>query len=110
MIKQECPMVTKENVIDALKNCFDPEIGINIYDLGLVYKIDVTDKDKVHLQFSLTFPGCPLEPEIREQIMSEIGKIKGVKQVIAELVWEPAWNEKMMTKEGHEIIKYLRGF
>ncbi|MEK6954791.1 MAG: metal-sulfur cluster assembly factor [Candidatus Micrarchaeota archaeon] len=103
-------MATEKDVIEALKNCFDPEIGINIYDLGLVYEVMVPDKDKVHIKFSLTFPGCPLEPEIRGQIMAEIGKIKGVKQIIAELVWEPAWNEKMMTPEGHEMIKYLRGF
>ena len=103
-------MVSESDVVTALKNCFDPEIGINIYDLGLVYNIEVQDGQKVHLKFSLPFPGCPLEPEIREQIMAEVGKIKGIKQVIAELVWEPAWNEKMMSKEGHEMIKYLRGF
>lgn len=93
----------------ALKNCFDPEIGINILDLGLIYEYKL-DSGKAYIKFSLTFPGCPLEPEIRSQIMTEVGKIKGVKQVIAELVWEPAWNESMMTVEGKEMIKYLRGF
>ncbi|MFH1750455.1 MAG: metal-sulfur cluster assembly factor [Candidatus Micrarchaeota archaeon] len=102
-------MASKENVIAALKNCFDPEIGINIYDLGLIYGIGLHG-DAAHIKFSLTFPGCPLEPEIRNQIIEEVGKIEGIKQVIAELVWEPAWSEEKMTPEGREMIKYLRGF
>ncbi len=102
-------MVSKDDVVKALKNCFDPELGINIYDLGLVYGIEI-EGGEVKLKFTLTFPGCPLEKEIREQIISEVGKIKGVKQVIAELVWEPAWNEEKMTSDGKEMLKYLRGF
>ncbi len=101
--------ITEAQVIAALKNVFDPEISINIYDLGLVYKIKI-DGSNVHIDFSLTYPGCPLEPEIRSQIMTEVGKIPNLKQLIAELVWEPAWNEERMTKEGKEMIKYIRGF
>jgi metal-sulfur cluster biosynthetic enzyme len=103
-------MVSEPDVVKALKDCFDPEIGINIYDLGLIYGIEIANKQEVRIRFSLTFPGCPLEPQIRGQIMAEVGKIKGVKQVIAELVWEPAWSEARMTADGREMIKYLRGF
>jgi metal-sulfur cluster biosynthetic enzyme len=102
-------MATIEQVEKALKNVFDPEIGINIVDLGLIYDVKVAD-GKVTIKFSLTYPGCPLEPQIREQIMTEVGKVKGIKQLIAELVWDPAWSEERMTKDGKEMIKYLRGF
>ncbi len=102
-------MVTESQVRNALKKCYDPEISINIVDLGLVYEVKVS-RGEAHIKFSLTYPGCPLEPQIREQIMAEVGKLRGVKQVIAELVWEPAWSEKMMTDDGREAIKYLRGF
>jgi metal-sulfur cluster biosynthetic enzyme len=102
-------MATVEQVEIALKNVFDPEIGINIVDLGLIYEVKVSG-GKAHIKFSLTYPGCPLEPQIREQIMAEVGKVKGVKQIVAELVWDPAWSEERMTKDGKEMIKYLRGF
>ncbi|MFH0972039.1 MAG: metal-sulfur cluster assembly factor [Candidatus Micrarchaeota archaeon] len=102
-------MATESEVRKALKNCMDPEIGVNIVDLGLIYEVKVTG-GKVHIKFSLTYPGCPLEPQIRAQMMEEAGKVRGVKQVIAELVWEPAWSEKMMTEDGRKLIKYMRGF
>ncbi|MFH1443197.1 MAG: metal-sulfur cluster assembly factor [Candidatus Micrarchaeota archaeon] len=102
-------MATESGIRKALKNCIDPEISINIVDLGLIYDVKVAG-GKVHIKFSLTYPGCPLEPQIREQMMAEVGKVKGVKQIVAELVWEPAWSEKMMTADGKEMIKYLRGF
>jgi len=91
-------MVSKEDVMKVLKECYDPEIGISIVDLGLVYDVKI-DKDQVHIKMTLTTPGCPMSYSISQDVENKVKKIKGVKEVKVELVWDPPWNPDRMTKE-----------
>ncbi|MGH2736994.1 MAG: metal-sulfur cluster assembly factor [Actinomycetota bacterium] len=87
----------KGEVTEALKTVNDPELGIDIINLGLVYEIDVKDTGDVHIEYSLTTMGCPIGPMIEEQMSDVIAPIEGVGQVTAELVFHPAWSPEKMT-------------
>ncbi len=86
--------------VEMLKTVFDPEIPVNVYDLGLVYKIDVTDDYVVNIEMTLTAPSCPAADFIVEDINQKVGSIEGVKGVNVEIVYEPEWNKDMMSDEA----------
>lgn len=86
----------KEDVIEMLKTIYDPEIPVNIYELGLIYDIDVSDKGKVDINMTLTAPGCPVAQSFPGDIESKVGTVSGVNEVHVELVWEPPWTKDMM--------------
>ena len=83
-----------------LKTVFDPEIPVNVYDLGLIYKIDVTDDYAVNIEMTLTAPSCPAADFIVEDINQKVGSIDGVKEVKVDIVYEPEWNKDMMSDEA----------
>ncbi len=83
-----------------LKTVFDPEIPVNVYDLGLIYKIDVTDDYAVNIEMTLTAPSCPAADFIIEDINQKVGSIDGVKEVKVDIVYEPEWNKDMMSDEA----------
>lgn len=88
---------------EKLKNVIDPELGINIVDLGLIYQ--VTGKDgEVVVEMTLTSPGCPLAPIIDQLVKSEIGTIPGVKTIEVKLVWDPPWGVHMISEEAREEL------
>jgi metal-sulfur cluster biosynthetic enzyme len=91
--------VTEEAVYAVLKDCYDPEIPVNIVDLGLVYGVDI-DGEEVHVTMTLTSPGCPSGPYIGEQIRHKLLGLEGVKQARVEFVWEPAWGPERMSPEA----------
>ena len=84
-------MVTNEQVYEVLRNCYDPEIPINLVDLGLFYDVKV-DGDNVNVVMTLTARGCPAHSFISEQVRHEVAKIAGVKSATVEVVWEPPWS------------------
>jgi len=89
----------KEKVIDALRTIYDPEIPVNIYDLGLIYRIDVDEKTLyVKVQMTLTAPACPVAGEILQQVQKKVEVVEGVSDAEVELVWEPAWSRAMMSE------------
>jgi FeS assembly SUF system protein len=96
-------MVTKEEIIKALKTCYDPEIPINVYDLGLIYDIAVKG-GKVQVKMTLTAPGCPMARMISYDIEAKLKKVKGVKEVSVEVVWDPPWTPDRMTDEAKRIL------
>lgn len=89
-------MTSKTDVMEVLKNCYDPEIPINIVDLGLVYDVKVKGS-KVDIKMTLTTPGCPMHSMITEDIKRKVKKMKGVKDVDVKLVWDPPWSPKRMS-------------
>lgn len=91
-------MITKVQVLDKLKSVMDPELHINIVDLGLIYKITVKKLD-IKIEMTLTTPGCPLAPEIDRLIRDALAELKP-KNVSVVLVWEPAWSVRSMSEEG----------
>lgn len=98
--------LTREQVLEALKNVFDPELGINIVDLGLVYEVDVTD-GIVHVEYTLTTMGCPIGPLIEQQIQALLQNVEGVKGVDAEMVLRPAWSPEMMSEEAKAALGFF---
>lgn len=97
-------MVNKEEIIKVLKGIYDPEIPVNIYDLGLIYGIEI-EGDKVKIVMTLTAPGCPLAGYLQEEVKSRIEALEGVKEAEVEIVWEPRWNISMITEEGKEALR-----
>jgi metal-sulfur cluster biosynthetic enzyme len=100
-------MTTKSEMLEALKAVEDPEIGMNIVDLGLVYGLDWDeDKGSVHVDLTLTTPGCPLGPEIIREITRELRALAGVRDVDVDLVWRPLWQPSMMSDYAKEELGY----
>ncbi len=91
-------MVTKEDVMEVLKKCYDPEILINIVDLGLVYDVDV-EGDRVHIKMTLTTPGCPMSAMIVDNVRQKVESIDGIKNAEVELVWDPPWTPDRISKK-----------
>jgi FeS assembly SUF system protein len=84
-------------IVDALKKVHDPEIPVNIYDLGLIYEIDVRDDGTVNVTMTLTNPNCPVADVIPEDVRKAVKSVEGVKEVNVKLVFEPEWNKDMMS-------------
>jgi FeS assembly SUF system protein len=91
---------TDEEVREALKTVYDPEIGINIVDLGLIYGVAVQDEGLVDITMTLTTPGCPLSQVIGTQVREALDGMPGVTDVKLNLVWSPPWNPTMMTEDA----------
>jgi len=89
-----------EQVVEACRSVYDPEIPVNIYELGLIYTIDINAENAVKVIMSLTAPGCPVAGEMPGWIADAISPLPGVKQVDVELVWEPPWGMEMMSDEA----------
>ena len=94
----------EERVRQALMQVFDPELGINIVDLGLVYEIDVHDNGDVDIQYSLTTMGCPIGPMIEDQMRAFLAPIDGIGEVRPDLVFRPAWSPEMMSEEAKAAL------
>ena len=90
--------VIKDKVIEEIKKIFDPEIPVNIYDLGLIYKIEVDEKNKVIIDMTLTSPNCPVAESLPNEVKENIMKIEDVSDVKLNLVWEPPWNKDKMSE------------
>lgn len=100
-------MATKNEVLEALKNVEDPEIGMNIVDLGLVYGLDVDEeREWAHIDLTLTSPGCPLGPMIIRDIKAEVQALGDVVDVEVDLVWSPLWHPTMMSDFAKDELGY----
>jgi metal-sulfur cluster biosynthetic enzyme len=98
--------LTKERVLEALKEVLDPELGINIVDLGLVYEVGIED-DTVHITYTLTTMGCPIGPLIETQMQQLLAEVPGVDTVEAEMVLRPPWTPEMMSEEAKAALGYF---
>ena len=90
----------EERIVDVLKTVYDPEIPVNIYDLGLIYKVDVKDSGDVELDMTFTAPSCPAADFILEDVRQKVDSLEGVKSATVNLVFEPTWDQSMMTEEA----------
>ncbi len=88
----------KEAVIAALKTVFDPEIPVNIYDLGLIYDVAIDEEQLVNIQMTLTSPGCPVAQTFPGTVEQAVNQVEGVKDCTVELVWEPPWTQERMSE------------
>jgi FeS assembly SUF system protein len=96
-----------EQVADACRSVYDPEIPVNIFELGLIYTIDINDANEVAIKMSLTAPGCPVAGEMPGWVADAVEPIAGVKQVDVELVWEPPWGMDMMSDEARLELGFM---
>ena len=88
----------KERIIKEIKKVYDPEIPVNIYELGLIYKIEIDDKNKVEIEMTLTSPNCPVAESLPKEVKDNILKIDGIKDVNLKLVWDPPWSKDKMSE------------
>ena len=93
--------VAGENaVIEAMKTVYDPEIPVNIYDLGLIYEIKIDDKGEVKIDMSLTAPGCPVAGDLPGWVADAVANVEGIGEVEVTLVWEPGWTPELMSEDA----------
>ena len=96
-------MVTKEQVYEALQDCYDPEIPVNIVDLGLVYEVEVNE-GQVAVKMTLTAPGCGMGAMIANDAKQKIMDLEGVSDATVDLVWDPPWNPSMISEEAKQKL------
>ena len=96
-----------DQVVEACRTVFDPEIPVNIYDLGLVYTIEISDENDVRIFMTLTAPGCPVAGEMPGWVAEAITPLPGVRHVDVELVWEPQWGIDMMSDEARLELGFM---
>jgi FeS assembly SUF system protein len=92
-------LVTMEEIVKALKECYDPEIPVNVWDLGLIYDVNV-DGDNVDVKMTLTAPGCPMHTFISREVKEKLQSINGVKEATVEVVWDPPWSPDKMSPDA----------
>jgi FeS assembly SUF system protein len=97
----------EEKIVSMLKTVYDPEIPVNIYDLGLIYKIDLQDTGEVAIDMTLTAPNCPAADFIMEDVRQKIDSIEGVTQSVINLVFEPEWDKEMMSDEAKLDLGFM---
>ncbi|MFQ3275255.1 MAG: metal-sulfur cluster biosynthetic enzyme [Candidatus Nanohaloarchaea archaeon] len=102
-------MVTEKQVREQLKEVIDPELDINIVDLGLIYEIDVDEENNVDILMTLTTPGCPLHGVFDELVKREVGKLDGVENIEVELTFEPRWTPEEMSDEARDELGNVPG-
>lgn len=99
-------MLAKDQIIKALRTVHDPEIPVNVYDLGLIYEIDVEDGGVVNVKMTLTAPNCPMAELILSQVKSRVAEVEGVAESNVELVWEPKWDPDMMSEAAKLELEF----
>jgi FeS assembly SUF system protein len=90
----------ENKIITALKQIYDPEIPVNIYDLGLVYEIKILDDSTVHIRMTLTAPNCPVAEDMPDMVKFEVQKVQGVKNCEVEIVFDPPWSKDMLSESA----------
>ena len=93
-------MELKEKIISEIKKIYDPEIPVNIYDLGLIYDVKVDEKNNVDVKMTLTTPNCPVAESLPMEVENTVKEVKEVNKVNLELVWDPPWDKSMITEAG----------
>ena len=90
--------ILKDKIIHEIKKIYDPEIPVNIYELGLIYKVEINKENKVKIDMTLTTPNCPVAESLPKEVKESIMKIDGIKEVDLNLVWDPPWDKTMMSE------------
>lgn len=96
--------ITAEQIIEALKECYDPEIPVNLYDLGLIYYVDLSEPGRVNVKMTLTAPGCGFGPQIRAQVQNRLEQEEEVEEAEVSIVTQPRWDKSQVTEEGKEQL------
>ena len=95
----------RDDVMEALENVIDPELGLDFVSLGLVYEVEIEDRD-VHITFTLTTPACPIGPQVTEQMKEFVGEVEGVEKVLPKMVFSPMWSPERMSEDAKFALGY----
>lgn len=98
---------TKDDILKALKECYDPEIPVNIVDLGLIYRLDIDPEGKVDLEMTLTAVGCPVSGWMQEQVTEKVRSVPGVTEAKVAIVFEPPWSPAKLTADGRDVLQAM---
>lgn len=101
------PEQIKEEILETLQTIYDPEIAVNIYDLGLIYGVEVDNDHNVHVIMTLTTPNCPVAETFPIEVETEVRKVEGTKDVVVEVVFEPPWTQDMMSEEAKLELGFM---
>lgn len=107
MTEKEEFLQIESEILRVIKSIYDPEIPVNIYDLGLIYEVDVKDDNSVRIEMTLTSPNCPVAESLPNEVKEKVALIKGVKDVELNLVFEPPWDKDMMSEEAQLELGFL---
>ncbi len=100
-------MRLEAEIIKALKEVYDPEIPVNVYDLGLIYRIDIDENNNVEIDMTLTAPNCPIADQVFMSVQDRVARVPGVNQVVVNPVFDPPWNFEMMSDEAKLMLGYM---
>ena len=106
-MEEQTRLNIEENIVKMLKTVFDPEIPVDVYNLGLIYNIDVQDSGHVRIDMTLTAPSCPASEFLMEDIRMKVESVEGVKSLDVQLVFEPEWDKDMMSDEAELELGFL---
>lgn len=107
MLTPEQKLALEEKIIEALRTVYDPEIPVDIYSLGLIYKVDIDDNADLHIDMTMTAPNCPAADFLVEDARIKLEAIEGIRNVDIQIVFEPEWNKDMMTEEAKLDLGFL---
>lgn len=97
-------MIESDRIWKALEEVMDPEVDLSVVDLGLIYDVTVTDNNHVHVAMTLTTKGCPMSQTLTKNVEKAVSEVSGVTAATVELVWDPPWNPRMISREGQERL------
>lgn len=103
-VKELAPLY--ENVVLAIKQVYDPEIPVNVYDLGLIYELNISKSREVYIKMTFTAPNCPMADEVIAEVQRSVQDVPGIKGCSIDLVFEPAWDQSMLSDEARVILGY----
>ena len=95
------------DIVKALKDVYDPEIPVNIYDLGLIYEVDTEEDGKTTVKMTLTAPNCPMADQILQEVNDRVGKVDGITEIVVKLTFDPPWEKSMMSEEAMLELGFL---
>ena len=102
-----CDHPLSEAIVEALKTIYDPELPVNIYDLGLIYRVDIDETNHVNLVMTLTTPGCPVAQTFPDMIAQTLEAVDGVNSIHVDIVWDPPWSQERMSEEAKLLLGLL---
>ncbi len=95
------------DIVEKIRTVSDPEIPLNVYDMGLIYKIDQSDNGDIYIEMTVTAPTCPIAGELPQQVADAVSEVAGVGKIKVKIVWEPAWTPDRMTDEAKEMLELI---
>ena len=106
-VSEENKAKLKREIISVLETIYDPEIPVDIWNLGLIYKLEIEKEGVVNIEMTLTAPGCPVAGDIQQEVKTKVENIPGINQANVTLVWRPLWNPNMITEKGKNALAAL---